>query len=558
MASTPQLAQLAALADHHQWRIVLVGDPRQFSAVGRGGMFGLLAETHGAVELDHIHRFTHPWERDASLRLRAGDVSVLDLYAAAPPDPRRRPREPPNGGRSAAGRPPAATANRSPCWRRRTRPSSGSTTSPNTPASPPANSATATLAAGPYRLRVGDEIATRRNDRQLHTDRGLMVKNRDTWTIDQIHRGGALTVTGRTGTVRLPAAYVREHVELAYAQTSHAAQGRTVDRSLLVLDAPTDVRGVYVPMTRGRSSNEVFVVTDGTRTARDVLADALTQDWIDTPATVRRAELAAAAAHPPRTGPGPVPAARRSASSSRPNTSSARAIERHDLARADDPPRRLAQLEPTHQRLAAEHAADHRRLAAAQAVLDRHDRPFHRWGHAAEIADARRTVTGLEHAIPDQQRRLDELARRDRPAPHPGPRPRPATTRPGPLDHRTRPDPHRHRRRPRRPPPPRPPLPDRRARARTPPPRPPPRRPLGRRRRPPRPTPRRLPPTTTRPASTGTTASTTAPTPPAATAPTTPSNNSTRPLHPEHAPPPRTRTRPRDLAVGAPATGTGS
>jgi hypothetical protein len=35
--------------------------------------------------------------------------------------------------------------------------------------------------AGSYRLHVGDAVATRRNDREMRTDRGLMVKNRDRW-----------------------------------------------------------------------------------------------------------------------------------------------------------------------------------------------------------------------------------------------------------------------------------------------------------------------------------------------------------------------------------------
>jgi ATP-dependent exoDNAse (exonuclease V) alpha subunit len=59
---------------------VLVGDPQQFSAVGRGGMFGLLVDTHDAIELDRVHRFTQPWERDATLRLRAGDPDVTETY----------------------------------------------------------------------------------------------------------------------------------------------------------------------------------------------------------------------------------------------------------------------------------------------------------------------------------------------------------------------------------------------------------------------------------------------------------------------------------------------
>ncbi len=53
-ASTPKLAHLARLADQHHWRIVLVGDPRQFAAVGRGGMFSHLVDTFGATELAQV------------------------------------------------------------------------------------------------------------------------------------------------------------------------------------------------------------------------------------------------------------------------------------------------------------------------------------------------------------------------------------------------------------------------------------------------------------------------------------------------------------------------
>jgi ATP-dependent exoDNAse (exonuclease V) alpha subunit len=80
MAPTENLARLAALADAQRWRVVLVGDPMQFSAVGRGGMFGLLVDTVGAIELDRVHRFTHPWEAEASLRLRSGDPTVAMQY----------------------------------------------------------------------------------------------------------------------------------------------------------------------------------------------------------------------------------------------------------------------------------------------------------------------------------------------------------------------------------------------------------------------------------------------------------------------------------------------
>ena len=80
MVPTDNLAELADLADTRGWRLALVGDPMQFSAVGRGGMFGLMVDTFGAIELDQVHRFANEWEREASLRLRRGDVSVAEIY----------------------------------------------------------------------------------------------------------------------------------------------------------------------------------------------------------------------------------------------------------------------------------------------------------------------------------------------------------------------------------------------------------------------------------------------------------------------------------------------
>ncbi|MGE4164123.1 MAG: hypothetical protein AB7G23_20560 [Vicinamibacterales bacterium] len=153
-----------------------------------------------------------------------------------------------------------------------------------------------TQAAGGYRLLVGDEIATRQNDRLLRTDLGEMVRNRDHWHIDHIDREGALVATGRSGTVHLPADYVNEHVELAYAQTGHAAQGRTVDHALLVVDGNIDNRGVYVPLTCGRHANHAYVALepDDPRTARDVLAEAVNRDWADVPASVYRQQLESA------------------------------------------------------------------------------------------------------------------------------------------------------------------------------------------------------------------------------------------------------------------------
>jgi hypothetical protein len=118
-----------------------------------------------------------------------------------------------------------------------------------------------------------------------------MVKNRDHWTITDIHTDGSVSLNGPTGTARLPSDYVREHLELGYAQTSYATQGRTVDTALLLIDTPTDGRGIYTPMTRGRDSNHVYVVVDDNRTAVDVLTGTVGRDWVDLPAVARRDQL---------------------------------------------------------------------------------------------------------------------------------------------------------------------------------------------------------------------------------------------------------------------------
>ncbi len=79
---TSTVHQLVRLAHAEHWRVVLVGDPRQLQAVGRGGLFNELCATGRVHELARIHRFTHPWEAAASLQLRACDPVAIDAYEA--------------------------------------------------------------------------------------------------------------------------------------------------------------------------------------------------------------------------------------------------------------------------------------------------------------------------------------------------------------------------------------------------------------------------------------------------------------------------------------------
>ncbi len=114
--------------------------------------------------------------------------------------------------------------------------------------------------------QVGDQIATRRNDPTLRTDRGEKVRNRHTWTVIAVDENGSLTVTHPDrGAVQLPARYVAEHVELGWAVTGYGNQGDTVDVGIAVLEPGTTRNHAYVAMTRGRHTN-LAVIPDATGT----------------------------------------------------------------------------------------------------------------------------------------------------------------------------------------------------------------------------------------------------------------------------------------------------
>ncbi len=116
--------------------------------------------------------------------------------------------------------------------------------------------------AGGGTAGVGDLVVTRQNDRRLCTGQGW-VRNGDRWTVTATDQDGTMTVqrTNGGGMVVLPAAYVAEHVELAYASSAHRAQGRTVDTAHAFVTSTTTREALYVLATRGRESNRLYVDT---------------------------------------------------------------------------------------------------------------------------------------------------------------------------------------------------------------------------------------------------------------------------------------------------------
>lgn len=416
MVSTPKLAELFDLAEERDWRLVLVGDPMQFSAVGRSGMFGHLVDSFDAIELDRVHRFNHPWEAKASLRLRRGDPTVVEDY-----DERGRL----HGGTAMRMRGAAVNA----WWEAIERGESASLMAPTNVAVVELNNAAQwrrldagqldpdgkTLEVGPYRLHIGDRVATRHNDRRLRTNRQLMVKNRDRWTIDEIHRDGSVTVSGRSGEIRLPKDYVAEHVELAYAETSHASQGRTVDRSFLFLDGPTGAAGIYVPMTRGRETNEVFVAIRGEETPVDVVSEALSRNWMDRPAIAVRDELAPAVADD---GDG------RGAARPMPARELCRRFTRFSDVRAEiqRAERERQQEASERDRAACLQVEAHREvetlqqsIASSRRVIEDLDRPVVRHLHRPELTAARQQIEQLSTRIEQTEAKITSLEQAARP-----------------------------------------------------------------------------------------------------------------------------------------------
>ncbi|MGH9214735.1 MAG: ATP-dependent DNA helicase, partial [Acidimicrobiales bacterium] len=296
MCGTGALDQLVRLTVSQRWRLVLVGDPRQLQAVGRGGMLDELCRTGRRYELTTIHRFRHRWEQHASLLLRAGNPEALDAYFAhrrvsagaldeLVADAARQWVDHTDQGRTVAlvaeTNEHVDALNIAVQEQRRLRGDIGDR---------------AIRVAGGETASVGDVVVTRRNDRTTRTDRGESVRNRDRWSVVAVHRDGSITVSHLYGhgTTTLPAEHAQRHVRLGYAATAHGHQGDTVDVALAVITEATSHRSLYVGATRGRQQNRLLVVADGTDAdaARDVLERVLTNDRFDVPAVVQRRNLA--------------------------------------------------------------------------------------------------------------------------------------------------------------------------------------------------------------------------------------------------------------------------
>ena len=183
---------LLTIADQAHARVAFVGDRHQLPAVGRGGVLdhaARWARPEACLALDTVHRFSDPEYADLTLLMRTGqdpgkvfdalhrrgqitihrsEVERLAAVAETAQD----------GGRIIADTREQVTALNAAI--RDQRVATGQTVS-----------AGALITAAGEPLGLGDQITTRRNDRDLG------VANRDCWTVTGIDDDGGLLVRGR-------------------------------------------------------------------------------------------------------------------------------------------------------------------------------------------------------------------------------------------------------------------------------------------------------------------------------------------------------------------------
>lgn len=266
MASTLDLDPLITAAARAGAKVVLVGDPAQIGVVnGPGGMLAALNTAGHGVELDQIHRFSQPWERQASLALRHGKADALDAYRTAA---RLHPCEDGDAALDsvfahwAAARADSQDA----LMLARNRVDVDALNQRARAAAVAAGEVAGPVTvAGGRDWQAGDVLRTRRNDRRLTVGDGH-VRNGDRFRVLGPGPQDGLIVedlTGRGRTV-LPAAYLAEHAEYGWASTIDAAQGATADVGVVLVRPGMDREHLYVAMTRGRHGNHAYITPDPT------------------------------------------------------------------------------------------------------------------------------------------------------------------------------------------------------------------------------------------------------------------------------------------------------
>jgi len=272
MISGPDLADLIAYAEARGAKVILAGDLSQLQAVENGGGMSLLASALGYARLAEPARFRAPWEQTASLRLRAGDTTVLAEYD--------------QHGRICGGEPEQMMDAAAAAYVALTLDGTDTLLMAADHALRRELSrrirddliqlgivqdGPAVRIADGTKASPGDLIICTKNDHTIEAgEPGRTLANGDLLRIEAVTKDGlivrrALDADPRTGQRRwtdrhfLFASY--ENAELGYAVTDHTAMGRTVTAGLAVITGTEDRQHAYVALTRGTDVNLAYVFT---------------------------------------------------------------------------------------------------------------------------------------------------------------------------------------------------------------------------------------------------------------------------------------------------------
>lgn len=271
MVDTRRLATLLEMGRDAGAKVVLVGDHHQLPPVEVGGSFAALVERLDPIELVENRRQAEAWERDALARFRhgaGGHDGIRTVVADYIDHDRVRIGENPAEVRAAmvidwhrahtAGEKAAMIALRRDDVRElnvRARVlllADGALD----------DDAAVTVDVGGERQQsftVGDRVVCGRNDRRLGVHNALTGTITDVDPDDQL---ATVTFTAADGTeYPLPRTYLEAgHLDHGYATSIHKAQGATVDRCLLLGDDRLYRQAGYTAMSRGRVSNDLYLI----------------------------------------------------------------------------------------------------------------------------------------------------------------------------------------------------------------------------------------------------------------------------------------------------------
>ncbi len=265
MAGTRLSARLLQAAERAGAKVVAIGDPGQLASVQAGGWLRAVGKRLGVLKLTEVMRQRDPQERRALAALhgrkpkrylewaeRAGRIETFEDFADARVQAVSEwERESASVGAGQAVMVARENETREQLNRearevQRERGMLGEDRS-----------------YGGIAVAEGDRVICRHNDKKLDVDNGMRG------TVRGVEESRVAIETDGGARRELPASYVAEHVEHAYALTGHGMQGGTVE-SAIVLASPRDLTAgwSYTALSRARGKTRLLIHEDRFETER--------------------------------------------------------------------------------------------------------------------------------------------------------------------------------------------------------------------------------------------------------------------------------------------------